>query len=205
MWPFNRSKKLEQFDLKGSWKSHEIWFIDGEMTGLDPNKDELLNLVAVPMREGRLLLNELKQWVIEPTRPLGINDAVQHHHITPSLLKNATPPHLFSQQIKELLDHKIIAGHFVDLDLAFLNQLTSLNVISIDTAKLFRSHQSKLNPHFPPEALSLSHVAQILGSPSWGSHIALNDILTCACCFLKMAHDLEYQRIHELEELLRLS
>lgn len=205
MWPFTRSKVTPNIDLSGSWRHHEIWFIDGEMTGLDSTRDELLHLVAVPMRSGQLLIHNIKQWLIQPSKPLGANAAVQHHHITPSLLENAIPRDTFSSEVQKCLDGKIVAGHHVELDLSFINSSCTIKTIPLDTAQLFKSHQKKIQPHFPPERLDLAHVAGKLGCPLWPSHVALNDVLSCCGCFLKMTDDLEKLGIHELKDIISLS
>lgn len=204
MWPLTRSKSKSTARPTGSWKDHELWFVDGEMTGLDLKKDELLHLVAMPMREGRLYLSEMKQWLIQPQRPLGEGDAVCHHHITPRLLRDAVSVDRFATEVEQVLRGKVVVGHHVGIDLSFISKLARFENYSLDTAKLFRSHQTKTQPHFPPEHLELLRVAESLEVPAWPSHFALNDVLTCANCFLKMAHELEVMGINDIEQLLKL-
>ena len=64
----------------GEWVS-----LDLETTGMNPAKDHILSLAAVPVRDGRLRLSERFERRVHTARAFGI-ESIRHHRITPFVI-----------------------------------------------------------------------------------------------------------------------
>ena len=95
--------------------------VDTELTGLDEKKDSIVSIGAVRMTGGRIELGDTFYRLVNPGTELKA-DSVVIHEITPSDV--ATQPRI-DQVLADFIDYcgdDVLAGHFIAIDLAFLNR-----------------------------------------------------------------------------------
>jgi len=95
--------------------------VDTELTGLDEKKDSIVSIGAVRMTGGRIDLGDTFYRLVNPGTELKA-DSVVIHEITPSDV--ATQPRI-DQVLADFIDYcgdDVLAGHFIAIDLAFLNR-----------------------------------------------------------------------------------
>ncbi|MGY8717845.1 MAG: 3'-5' exonuclease [Verrucomicrobiia bacterium] len=89
--------------------------LDAETTGLDINKDRLLSIGIVPLKNGALDVTNRRTWLVQQTASPN-NEAVKLHGIAPGESAKGTPE---AQVLKELLSTisgQIVVGHHIGFD-----------------------------------------------------------------------------------------
>ena len=95
--------------------------LDAEMTGLDPERDELLALGAVRMVGTRLLLGASFYQLIRPQRQ-GWGQGVTVHRIRPVDVVGAPPLERVLLEFLRFCASSILVGHGVGIDRNFLQR-----------------------------------------------------------------------------------
>lgn len=157
---------------------------DVESTGLDPNKDRIIEIAAIKFN----LTQNFAQfhYLINPEIPIPL-ESQKIHHISDEMVQNQpTIASILPDFCKFLGDHPII-GHGISFDLAILQssiQRANLSIsldkkIIIDTLRLARLYgESPSN--------SLDVLRQHFNIPFEGSHRALNDVVINIQVFKKL-------------------
>ncbi|MCI5122579.1 MAG: 3'-5' exonuclease, partial [Candidatus Electrothrix sp. AUS4] len=119
---------------------------DTELTGLNKRKDEIISIGAVRIVNLQIQLDQTFHRYIRPVN-INPNEATLIHRITPEELKKADPAEEVLPQFIEFCDNSLIVGHFVGLDMYFLNK-TARQVLGgplsnpgIDTMRLARRYK----------------------------------------------------------------
>jgi len=169
----------------GEWVS-----LDMETTGLDPKRDQILSLAAVPVRDGRVLVSERFERRIRTHRAFGI-ESIRHHHITP---EEAARGVAVTEAVREFLvwlEGRTLRGYHLAFDLAMLaphvRALTGFALPNprVDLAEAFAARARRAQPNAPPN-LDFGHIAGSLGVPVLGRHSALGDAVTVGLCWLAL-------------------
>jgi DNA polymerase-3 subunit epsilon len=177
---------------------------DTETTGLNPTEgDEIIQLGAVRIVNGRLLHNECIDQLVNPQRPVP-KSSVEIHGIDPELLP-AQP------LITEVLPgfhafaaDAVLVAHNAAFDMRFLQLKEDLTGLHFDNPVLDTLLLSSV-VHPNQEGHSLDAIAERFNIPIIGRHTALGDALVTAEIFLKLVPLLEAQGIHTLEDALNAS
>lgn len=93
--------------------------IDLETTGLNPEKDEIIAIAAIPIRQMRIQVGRTFHILIKP--PTYRIDAMKYHGISPDDLRKAPTFADMADAILGALDG-ILIGHCVEFDMAFLKK-----------------------------------------------------------------------------------
>lgn len=171
----------------GEWIS-----LDLETTGLDPQRDHILSLAAVPVRNGRVLLSERFERRIRPDRDFGI-ESIRHHRITPGEAAEGVAVAPAVRAFLHWLGSRALLGYHLNFDMAMLaphaRALTGFDLPHrrVDLAEAFAARARRARPDVPPN-LDFAHIAGELGVPVLGRHTALGDATTVALCWLAL-HD----------------
>lgn len=169
----------------GEWVS-----LDLETTGLDPTRDHILSLAAVPVRAGRVLLSERFTRRIRPDRAFDI-DSIRHHHITP---EEAASGITVTQAVREFLawlGPRTLLGYYLAFDIDMLAPHAcaitgfALPNARVDLADEVLAAQRRRTPDAPAQ-LDFQFIADALGVPVTGRHTALGDAITVALCWLAL-------------------
>ncbi len=169
----------------GEWVS-----VDVETTGLDPRRDHILSLAAVPVRGGRVLLSERFERWIRPDRGFDIA-SIRHHRITPDEAAGGMPVTPAVREFLLWLGPRRLLGYHLAFDLAMLAPHVkalagfALPNPRVDLADAFAARARRARPDVPPN-LEFGHIARVLDVPVLARHSALGDATTVALCWLAM-------------------
>ena len=169
----------------GEWVS-----LDLETTGLDPARDHILSLAAVPVRDGRVWLSERFERSVHTARAFGI-DSIRHHRITPDEASAGEPVAEVVRDFLHWLGSRRLLGYYLGFDLDMLaphvRALTGFALPNpvVDLGDEIAARQRRQRPHAPVE-LDFAHIADTLGVPAIGRHSALGDAATVGLCWLAL-------------------
>jgi DNA polymerase III subunit epsilon len=170
---------------RGEWVS-----LDLETTGLDPQRDHILALAAVPVRDGIVRLSERFERRIRPDRDFGI-DSIRHHRITPGEAAAGTSVTRAVREFLPWLGGRALLGYHLAFDIAMLGPharaLTGFPLPNprVELADAFAARARRARPDVPPN-LDFRHIAEALGVPVLARHSALGDATTVALCWLAL-------------------
>jgi DNA polymerase-3 subunit epsilon len=193
-------------------EDRKLWVIDGEMSGLNAHRDELLSLAAIPILGDTLEINNSQYWLCEPLQQRHDPNMVAIHGITPEQSKHSEPIHDSLDRMYACLHQSVCVGHMVSLDCHFIekcfkdHQRPSPDIIGFDTAQLWRWWRRRSRPHadLGTQEQQLLYIAQVLNVPTWPNHHAMNDALTCGSVFLKLRSLAKQRGVIELKDLKKL-
>ncbi|NZA26805.1 3'-5' exonuclease [Luteimonas sp. SJ-92] len=169
----------------GEWVS-----LDVETTGLDPQRDHILSLAAVPVRDGRALLSERFERRIRPDRGFDI-ESIRHHRITPDEAAGGISVTPAVREFLRWLGPRRLLGYHLVFDLAMLaphvKALTGFALPNprVELADTYAARARRARPDVPPN-LDFGHIADALGVPVLARHSALGDATTVALCWLAL-------------------
>jgi DNA polymerase-3 subunit epsilon len=159
----------------GLLKNETFICIDCETTGLEPEKDRIIEVAAVIFTENAIL--DRYETLIDPEIIIG-EESIAIHHITNDMVAG-------KPKIKEVLPHilkmigkHIIIGHGIPFDIAFLAQAAKIHCIPnalsghpyLDTLRLARLYgESPIN--------SLEKLREHFNIAAEGAHRAMNDVI----------------------------
>jgi DNA polymerase-3 subunit epsilon/ATP-dependent DNA helicase DinG len=171
--------------------------LDIETTGLDPEKDAIIEIGAVRFTPRRVEA----EWssLINPGRPIppfitqltGIND---------QMVREAPPLRAVLSQIKDFVGNLPVLGHNVRFDLSFLrrNKIFLLNEV-LDTYEL----ASVIIPN--AGRYNLGSLAQFLSVPLPATHRALDDARVTRVVYQRLCESAQQMPLQVLAEIVRLS
>ena len=171
--------------------------LDIETTGLDSDRDAIIEIGAVKFRDDEIL--DTWSSFVDPARPLPYRIR-QLTGITPEDLEGA--PSLFDvlPQIGRFVGEYPVVGHSVPVDLSFFQRHGALlNNAPIDTFEL----ASLLIPH--ATRYSLVRLADELDIALPAAHRALDDALAAKDLFLRLTDRLQRLDPETLQEIGKLA
>jgi DNA polymerase III subunit epsilon len=172
---------------------------DTETTGLEPSAgDEIIQIGATRIVNGRLLRNETFEQLVDPRRPLA-RESVQIHGITEDLLRGQPTIDKVLPLFRGFCEETVLVGHNVAFDMRFLQMKEESTGVQfrqpvLDTLLL----SAVIHPN--QESHQLEAIAARLGVHVIGRHTALGDAIVTGEVFLKMIPLLAEQGIHTLRE-----
>ena len=198
------------FDLfKWSEKGHalddrlltEITFtvFDTETTGLNPSEgDEIIQIGATRIVNGKLLRSESFEQLVDPQRPLAPESA-QIHGITVDML--AGQPHIAEvlPAFHAFAAETVLVAHNAAFDMRFLQLKEEATGLRFDQPVL---DTLLLSPVIHPnqESHRLEAIAERMGVHIVGRHTALGDAIVTGEVFLKMIPLLAQKGIHTFRQ-----
>ena len=177
---------------------------DTETTGLNPSEgDEIIQLGAVRVFNGRLLHNETVDQLVNPQRAVP-KSSVEIHGIDPDLLRSQPVITEVLPKFHAFVADSVLVAHNAAFDMRFLQlkeDSISLHFDNpvLDTLLLSSVVHPNLAGH------SLDAIAERFNITIVGRHTALGDALVTAEVLLKLIPLLEAQGIMTLDDALRAS
>ena len=174
---------------------------DTETTGLEPsNGDEIIQIGAVRVVNGRLLRQENFDQLIDPRIPLK-PEGIPIHGITEDMVRGQPTIDLVLPAFHEFCADTVLVAHNAAFDMRFLQlkeDSTGMRFQQpvLDTLLL----SAVIHPN--QESHRLESIAERLGINVIGRHTALGDAFVTGEVFLKMVGLLTDMGIHTLREAL---
>jgi DNA polymerase-3 subunit epsilon len=171
------------------WREASWCVIDLELTGLDPRRDEIIAVGAVPIVDGRVLLGESLYALARPSRPPQ-HEAVLVHKLRSPDLADAPPLEDAIELVLDALAGRVPVFHTSMVERLFLGRELRRRRLRLpadaDTEALGRLWLRERDGE-APAGLRLTRLAGLLGFPAEPAHHALGDALTTAQAFLALA------------------
>lgn len=177
---------------------------DTETTGLQPAEgDEIIQIGAIRIVNGRILYDEIMDQLVDPRRPIPLA-SVEIHGISPELLAGQPTIEKILPSFHHFAEGSVLVAHNAAFDMRFLrkNEVRAgvrFDHPVIDTLLL----SSVVHPH--QEKHSLDEVARRFQVPIVGRHTALGDAIVTAEILVRLIPLLEAGGIRTLEDAIEAS
>ena len=114
---------------------------DCETTGLDPVRDEVVQLGAVRVVNGKIVEGEKFDRLVNPGRPIP-PAATRVHHIDNAMIASAAPFTEVSRAFHRFAENAVLIAHNAPFDMAFLRRSTEGSAFTFDNPILDTVHLS---------------------------------------------------------------
>jgi DNA polymerase-3 subunit epsilon len=175
------------------WREAGWCALDLELTGLDPRKDAIIAIGAVPIDDGRVILGESIYTLVRTSRR-SEHAAVLVHKLRAADLADAPRVDAGIELVLQALAGRVPVFHTAAVERAFLRPQFARRRVRLpaaaDTEVLGRVWLRERDGVVPP-GLPLSRLASVLGQPADTPHHALGDALTTAKAFIALASHLD--------------
>ncbi|MFN3401229.1 MAG: exonuclease domain-containing protein, partial [Ferrovibrio sp.] len=170
---------------------------DTETTGLEPSAgDEIIQIGAVRIVNGRLLRFENIDQIIDPQRPLR-PEGIPIHGITEDMVRGQPTIDVVLPQFHRFCEGTVLVAHNAAFDMRFL-QLKEEKLGIRFTQPVLDTLLLSAVIHPNQESHKLEAIAERLGIKIIGRHTALGDAIVTAEVFLRMLPLLADMGIHTL-------
>ncbi len=186
---FERKEKKQKIDTSVPISEAQYVVLDTELTGLDEKKDSIVSIGAVRMTGGRIELGNTFYRLVSPRTELKASSVVIHE-ITPSEVRTEPNIDTVLAEFTEFCGDAILAGHFISIDLSFLNRemkrISGKDIPNpaIDTFTIYewlrKRHKSRDCFATPSAGYRLYDIVQCFDVPVSGAHNALMDAFITA-------------------------
>lgn len=159
---------------------------DTETTGLDPKTDEVVQIAAVRLVNGRRVEREVFETLVDPARPIPAA-STDVHGITAAMVRGAPDIARAGADFARFAAGAVLVAHNAPFDLAFLHRHAAVIGSAFDHPVLDTVLLSAV-VFGPREDHSLDALTARLGIviPEGARHTALGDTVATAEAFLKM-------------------
>ncbi len=172
---------------------------DTETTGMDPSAgDEIIQIGATRIVNGRLLRHEGFEQLVDPQRPISAA-SIPIHGIQPSMVAGQPTIDRVLPAFHAFAQDTVLVAHNAAFDMRFLQLKEAATGVCFDQPVLDTLLLSAL-VHPDQESHALDAIAQRLGITVVGRHTAMGDACVTAEVFLKMIPLLADKGIHTLEQ-----
>jgi DNA polymerase-3 subunit epsilon len=185
---------LDRLLASPRWDEVVIWALDLETTGLHPDRDEILSVGMVPIREGVIRYGDRFHSYVRPPARAGLStEGIRAHHLVPADYASAPPIEQVVPEIDRRLREGALLVHYAQLDVTFLKSAferagaTWPKPVVLDTIDLLlklHHRQHRFSPHPPRPRTGLADAREAAGLPAYPNHDALSDALATAELFL---------------------
>jgi len=202
------------FDTNRNIASYEFVVFDTELTGLNRQKDEIVSIAAVRIRNTRILLADSFHSYVRTRKKL-LGEGTFIHRITPQQILLAPGPEEVLPEFVKFCHSSVLVGHLPALDFSFLNKALKRNtgglirnpcLDSMELARHWHRLQKKNAAESVPKirSFNLNELAVAYRVPLFPSHDALGDALQTACLFLFLMEKLRKCGLSTLKDFQKV-
>ncbi|WP_394133281.1 exonuclease domain-containing protein [Shewanella maritima] len=169
---------------RNTFEKAQLVAIDLEMTGLDPETDQIISIGLIPIENGQIPLNKAAHKMVRITGSVGQSAAI--HGIVDNHLDAAMSLQQALDWFLQQTLGKVIIAHHAPLDLQFLKAKLKLvygespSFCYIDTMQLEKTRWLRQHEVLKEGCLRLGTARQRYHLPVYSAHSALIDALACA-------------------------
>ena len=190
-----REKQYEK--LFEPYTGTELVVLDTETTGLNPQKDEILSIGAVIIRDNKILMNQSFECFVKPSANIS-KESIKIHHIRECDLSEAIEVEDAIRQLLDFVGNRPIVGYYIDFDHKMIGKHTKQIIGSTlpqPTIELSSMYYKRYRKSSSYEFVDLHFDAMMnaLELPFLGKHDALNDAIMSAMIYLKLKSMPEYK------------
>ena len=175
---------------------------DTETTGLDPKNDEVVQVGAVRVVNGRIVEGETFDTLVNPGRPIPAQ-STKVHHIDDQMVAGAAPFSVVCQNFSGFAAGSVLLAHNAPFDMSFLHRETANKAYGFDHTVLDTVHLSAIvfggSAEHTLDALCERLDIEI---PSEVRHTALGDAVATAQALVAMIPILESKGFETLGAVL---
>ena len=192
------------------WRDAGWCAVDLEMTGLNPRRDEIVAIGAVPIAEGRVVLGAGIYTLVRASQRSQVG-AVLVHKLRLADVADAPTLDEGMDMLLETLAGRVPVFHTAAIETAFLERQFARRRVRLpaaaDTEALGRAWlRHRDGPEAAlPHGISLGRLAEKLGQPGEVPHHALGDALNTAQVFIALASLLDTVEPQTVGSLVRAS
>jgi DNA polymerase III subunit epsilon len=176
-----------------AWRDASWCALDLELTGLDPRRNDIIAVGAVPIEDGRVVLGKAVYTLVRTARRSELG-AILVHKLRLADLRDAPPLGHATELVLEVLAGRVPVFHTAAVERSFLGPLLRRRRVRLpaaaDTEVLGRRWLAQRDGE-APSSVTLERLAAVLGQPRETPHHALADALTTANAFIALASHLE--------------
>ncbi|HDP89947.1 MAG TPA: 3'-5' exonuclease, partial [Thioalkalivibrio sp.] len=168
--------------------------VDLEMTGLDPQQDDIVSIGWVPIDGGGIRLAGARRILVRPGHDMTPASAVIHK-ITDTQAEAGVPLAAALAELLAALRGRVMVAHHARIELRFIDAAcrrvfgNGIVIPAIDTEWLARRRFERRNQAFKPKDLGLANVRSRYNLPIHQAHDALGDAIATAELFLAQVSD----------------
>ena len=156
---------------------HKDTFVcfDCEATGLDPEKDRIVEIAAATFTFNEIL--EAKETLIDPGIPIP-EHTIEIHHITDDMIRGKPPIRKVVSEFLDFIGGHIVIGHGIPFDLTLLDSEAKRSGYSSNLLKqeyLDTLRMARLYGESPTN--SLESLRKHFNIEAHGAHRAMNDVI----------------------------
>jgi DNA polymerase-3 subunit epsilon len=174
------------------YRELEYLCIDLELTGLNPQKDEIISIGFAPIIDEKIVLSEAVHRLIRPKGNLPENSVVLHG-LTDDKLAEAQPIEDVLPDVLAALSGRVLLAHHVPIELTFLNKACEdlygypLLARAVDTLDIEKRNRLQRNQSIDGGVLRLAKAREEYNLPRYRAHNALVDAVASGELFLAQA------------------
>ncbi len=208
----NQQRFLRGIEGHGPLADYEFVALDTELTGFSRAQDEIVAIGAVRIKNQRILCGETFHALARPEARFQTKSTLVHR-LTPQELRQAAGLAEVLPSFVEFCGNALLVGHFVRLDLEFLNRAARrlmggvLATPYLDTLGLALRYREFCQGGGGECAANadyhLSALAAEYALPAFPAHNALQDALQTAYLFLFLAGKLQTHGVRTLDDFLK--
>jgi DNA polymerase-3 subunit epsilon len=179
--------------------------LDLELTGLDPRKDVIIAVGAVPIEDGRVLFGR-SAYTLVRTLQRSEHDAVLLHKLRVADLADAPPLDEAIEVVFEMMAGRVPVFHTAAIERNFLEPVFSARSVRLPAAadtEILGRLLLRERDGVAATALPLGKLATMLGLPTGPAHHALGDAVTTAAAFIALASRLDSFQPQTVGSLVR--
>jgi DNA polymerase III subunit epsilon len=187
------------------WRQAQWCAVDLELTGLDPRRNDIIAVGAVPIEDGRVVLGEAVYTLVRTSRR-SEHGAVLVHKLRVADLADAPPLEDVIELVLGTLAGRVPVFHTAAVERSFLAPPLARRRVRLpaaaDTEVLGRLWLRERDG-VAPAGLALATLSRLLGLQAEPPHHALGDALTTAQVFLALATHLDALEPQTVGSLVR--
>lgn len=168
----------------------EIICLDTETSGLNPDKDDLLAIGAVLIRNERIVYGQRLDIKVRPSTRV-TEASIRIHGIRNQDLNDALPVGEALEILLTFIGQRPVLGYWIRFDMALLSRLSKTELgfrLPNKTIELANIYRQKFHPRHPEEPVDIQFdsMAETLGIDPLDRHTAIGDSLTTALMYLRL-------------------